>query len=128
LSNARLVAPGIVAVSGEAFATHDKAMKEMTALTKALNVGSDVALMVIVDDADFCASSPANWLWVTFTRSNPSHDIYGFDSFYEFKHWGCKGPLIIDARIKPHHAPPLIEDDDVARRVEQKFSWIWGKK
>jgi 4-hydroxy-3-polyprenylbenzoate decarboxylase len=52
----------------------------------------------------------------------------GFDSFYEFKHWGCKGPLIIDARIKPHHAPPLIEDDDVARRVEQKFSWIWGKK
>jgi 4-hydroxy-3-polyprenylbenzoate decarboxylase len=128
LSNARLVAPGIVAVSGEAFTNYDKAINEMAALTKMLKVGSDVALVVIVDDAEFCSASPANWLWVTFTRSNPSHDIYGFDSFYEFKHWGCKGPLIIDARIKPHHAPPLIEDDDVARRVEQKFSWIWGKK
>jgi 4-hydroxy-3-polyprenylbenzoate decarboxylase len=127
LSDARLVAPGIVAVSADAFTTYENASREFDALTSALNVSSDVALVVIVDDAEFCAANPENWLWVTFTRSNPSHDIYGFGSFYEYKHWGCKGSLIIDARIKPHHAPPLVEDIDVARRVEQKFSWIWRR-
>ena len=63
-----------------------------------------------------------NFLWVTFTRSNPSHDIYGVQSFTEKKHWGCKGPLVIDARIKPHHAPPLIEDESVKKRIERIFT------
>ena len=34
------------------------------------------------------------------------------------KHWGCTGSLVIDARIKPHHAPPLEEDPAVTRRVD----------
>ena len=62
-----------------------------------------------------------NYLWVTYTRSNPSHDIYGVDSFFENKHWGCNGPIIIDARLKPHHAPPLIKDEAVEKRVDRLF-------
>ncbi len=34
------------------------------------------------------------------------------------KHWGCTGPLVIDARVKPHHAPPLIDDPAIERRVD----------
>ncbi|MDB4904732.1 MAG: UbiD family decarboxylase, partial [Mucilaginibacter sp.] len=60
-----------------------------------------------------------NFVWVTFTRSNPSHDIYGIDSFTEHKHWGCNGPLIIDARIKPHHAPVLEKDPMVEKLVDK---------
>jgi 4-hydroxy-3-polyprenylbenzoate decarboxylase len=26
--------------------------------------------------------------------------------------------LIIDARLKPHHAPPLVEDPAVSKRVD----------
>ncbi|MCC6448472.1 MAG: 3-octaprenyl-4-hydroxybenzoate carboxy-lyase, partial [Chitinophagaceae bacterium] len=52
------------------------------------------------------------------TRSNPSHDIYGIGSFTENKHWGCKGSLVIDARIKPHHAPPLEKDPEIEKRVD----------
>ena len=70
-------------------------------------------------DSAFTVATLNNFLWVTFTRSNPSHDIYGTNSFYEFKHWGCRGPLIIDARIKPHHAPVLEEDPAVMRAVEK---------
>ena len=54
-----------------------------------------------------------------FTRSNPAADIEGVDSFVDEKHWGCRGSLLIDARIKPHHAPPLVEDPDVTRRVNR---------
>ena len=54
-----------------------------------------------------------------FTRSNPSHDIYGVGSFTRFKHWGRDGPLIIDARLKLHHAPRLTEDPKVTARVDE---------
>ena len=36
----------------------------------------------------------------------------------EDKHWGCRGSLVIDARVKPHHAPPLVEDPEITRRVD----------
>jgi 4-hydroxy-3-polyprenylbenzoate decarboxylase len=26
--------------------------------------------------------------------------------------------VVIDARIKPHHAPPLVEDPEVTRRID----------
>jgi 4-hydroxy-3-polyprenylbenzoate decarboxylase len=75
-------------------------------------------LMVLCNDAAFTAQNLNNFVWVTFTRSNPSHDIYGINSFTEHKHWGCNGPLIIDARIKPHHAPILEKDPDVEKLVD----------
>lgn len=78
-----------------------------------------IMLMVLVDDSEFCGRQVKNFLWVTFTRSNPSHDIYGVDGFMEFKHWGCRGALIIDARLKPHHARPLIEEPAITRRVDE---------
>jgi 4-hydroxy-3-polyprenylbenzoate decarboxylase len=74
---------------------------------------------VIVDDSAFVAASLRNFIWVTFTRSDPAADIDGIDAFTEQKHWGCAGPLVIDARIKPHHAPPLLDLPAIERRVDQ---------
>ena len=34
------------------------------------------------------------------------------------KHWGCTGPLIIDARLKKHHAPVIEEDPVIEKRVD----------
>ena len=76
-------------------------------------------LIVLCNDAAFTAQNLNNFVWVTFTRSNPSHDIYGINSFTEHKHWGCHGPLIIDARIKPHHAPVLEKDPEVEKLVDK---------
>jgi len=76
-------------------------------------------LIVLCDDAAFAAQNLNNFVWVTFTRSNPSHDIYGINEFTENKHWGCNGPLIIDARIKPHHAPVLERDPEVEKLVDK---------
>src|SRR5262249_20490771 len=75
-------------------------------------------IIVLVDDSAFTAGSLSNFLWVTFTRSNPAADIHGIGAFTHQKHWGCDGALVIDARIKPHHAPPLEPDPAVVRRVE----------
>ena len=76
-------------------------------------------MIVLCDDAAFTAASLRNFLWVTFTRSNPSHDVYGVGSFQLNKHWGCKGTLVIDARIKPFHAPPVVDDPVIEERVDR---------
>jgi 4-hydroxy-3-polyprenylbenzoate decarboxylase len=79
---------------------------------------AECPLVVLADDSEFTAHSLKNFLWVTFTRSNPAADVHGVGAFVHQKHWGCTGPLVIDARIKPHHAPPLEEDPEITRRVE----------
>jgi 4-hydroxy-3-polyprenylbenzoate decarboxylase len=75
-------------------------------------------LVILCDDSPFTAATEKNFLWVTFTRSNPAVDIDGVGAQTVHKHWGCRGSLVIDARIKAHHAPPLIEDPEITKRVD----------
>ncbi len=116
----KVALPGIMAIQGPAFTTAENAVGELQALCEGLKHQQmeGFPLVVLVDESDFVARHLNNFLWATFTRSNPSHDLYGVDSFIKNKHWGCKGPIVIDARIKPHHAPPLIEDPAVTKRVD----------
>ncbi len=65
-----------------------------------------IGLITLVDDSQFVSEDFSNWLWVTFTRSNPANDIYGLNSETKNKHFSCTIP-VIDARIKAHHAPIL---------------------
>ncbi|PVH26529.1 UbiD family decarboxylase [Sphingobacterium corticibacter] len=118
---AKMALPGVLIVEGSDFENYESEQQKIDHWSKAINAEqlNGIRLIVLADDAGFAAETPANFVWVTFTRSNPSHDIYGVDAFTRFKHWGCNGPLIIDARTKPHHAPALIKDPDVERRVDQ---------
>lgn len=116
-----LVMPGVVAVAAPPFVSYEEVEREMEVLDAGLG-GQEldgVPLLVLCDDAGFTARTLDNFVWVTFTRSNPSHDVHGVGSFIRHKHWGCRGPLVIDARIKPHHAPPLETDPAVERRVNR---------
>jgi 4-hydroxy-3-polyprenylbenzoate decarboxylase len=119
--NLGLVAlPGVLVMKAPPFGGYEKVALEMEEICRrlALQDLSGFPLVVLADDPEFTASRPRNFLWVTFTRSNPSHDVHGVSSFVEHKHWGCEGSLIIDARLKPHHAPPLVEDPGVTKRVD----------
>lgn len=81
-----------------------------------------VALIVICDDASFVAKNLNNFLWVTFTRCNPASDIHGVYEFNYKKHWGCVGSVIIDARIKPHHAPPVEKNPAIEKQIDKIFA------
>lgn len=120
-SGIKLALPGIAAIEAPAYQNEEKTEKEIGILNEQLRKEDlkGLALIVLCDDADFATASVNNLVWITFTRSNPSHDIYGVNSFTRYKHWGCEGPVIIDARKKPHHAPELIKDPDVERRVDR---------
>jgi 4-hydroxy-3-polyprenylbenzoate decarboxylase len=124
-SNPRLCLPGIVALQGQPFQSYAHAVGEMKALHEQLTDQVEslrsLPLIVLCDDASFTGETLNNFLWVAFTRCNPSHDIHGVGSFVENKHWGCRGPLVIDARVKPHHAPPLQKDPAVEKQVDRLF-------
>ena len=78
-----------------------------------------VFMLVLTEDAAWMGLELNNFLWAAFTRVNPSHDIDGVDAFTENKHWGCTGPLIFDATIKKHHAPPVLKDPVIEKRVDE---------
>jgi 4-hydroxy-3-polyprenylbenzoate decarboxylase len=117
-SNPRVVLPGIVAVQGADYQEKRPRDIEHLVATLAREFANGIALIVVTDDSEFAAATLNNFLWVTFTRSNPAADVAGVGEFTKDKHWGCEGPLIIDARIKPHHAPPLEDDPGVTKRVD----------
>lgn len=121
-SEPRLALPGILVVQGPP-ATHPRGQSDPVLESFCHEVGEQGSinrfpLVVVVDDSAFVAARFGNWLWTTFTRSDPATDSYGIGAEQIAKHWGCHGALVIDARCKPHHAPLLEEDPAVVKRVE----------
>jgi 4-hydroxy-3-polyprenylbenzoate decarboxylase len=122
--SAKLIMPGIAALQGPAFISHDQTEEETHVLSELILARGGLTscpFIILCDDSEFFSESLSNFLWATFTRSNPSHDIYGVNSGYRYKHWHCDN-VIIDARRKPHHAPPLIPDPKVERNIERFFA------
>lgn len=121
-SNPRLAGKGILVLTGPKWNPSDKeeVIPQLLSGLETLDVNK-YPLIVIADDSEFTTKTLNNWVWVTFTRSNPSHDIFGVHSFVENKHWGCKGSLVIDARKKAHHAPELIPDKKAQEAVDKLF-------
>lgn len=115
--------PGILAIqgpkSGQGRGECDATIEEFCSYYRERACFTGFPLIVICDDSRFISATLNNFLWVTFTRSNPSTDVYGINAVSRGRHWGCNGPLVIDARVKPFHAPLLVDDPAVERRVDE---------
>lgn len=121
-SDSRMVLPGVLAVSGPP-SQAGRGQPDPGLRAFCSNIAQDsplrrFPLVVLCDDAAFTAQSLNNFLWVTFTRSNPAADVDGADAATVVKHWGCQLPLVIDARRKPYHSWPLDDDPEIERRVD----------
>jgi 4-hydroxy-3-polyprenylbenzoate decarboxylase len=119
LQKPNLLMPGVLIVEG------DDINKVKDSLTNSDLKG--IAFITLVDDSDFVAKHIENWLWVTFTRSNPAEDIFGLNEKIENKHWSCEVP-IIDARVKKHHAPGLYMPDEVIEKAQEKIKRALNEK
>ena len=117
LENATCVMPGVIAINAQNNSI-SSIQEKLKGLGDALLNQEGVFMLVITEDATWMAANIQNFLWAGFTRVNPSHDIDGVDAFVEHKHWGCQGPMIFDATIKKHHAPPVLKDATVEKRVD----------
>lgn len=121
-----MIMPGVFAIDIGPFESYRTAQAEIARLSADLaNVQKElegVAQIVLTHGFTFSENNKlGDYLWVTYTRSNPGSDVHGVDSFTENKHWGCRGPMIIDARPKPHHAPPLEVLPETTEAISRLF-------
>lgn len=123
-SNPKVVIPGVLVLQGNKWHGHDKVENEIEnfnieLIQRRIDL-SGFPMIIICDDSNFTSANLNNWLWSTFTRVNPSHDIYGVNHYTKFKHFSCDN-VILDARIKPNHAPLLEKDPEIEKRVDKLF-------
>jgi 4-hydroxy-3-polyprenylbenzoate decarboxylase len=121
-SNPVMAMPGVMVVQAPKYSEFAQVnAHDLCLILEKVKDMDKIPMVVMADDSHFTAANTNNFVWVTFTRSNPSHDIFGLNSFTKFKHWGCDS-MVIDARIKDHHAPVLEVDKDVSAKVDKLFS------
>ena len=117
-ANAKLVLPGIIALDAALINTKGLQEKLKGQGANLLNE-LGVVMLILTENPSWMAEEINNFLWACFTRTNPSHDMEGVDSFVDQKHWGANGPLIFDATIKKHHAPPVEKNAAIEKRVDE---------
>lgn len=118
---------GVLTIQAPAFegCQRDAYMEQLAAAFKAWPYRENYPWVTVIDsdpalDASLDGQKLADFLWLTFTRSDPAQDIFGVDVSISNKHWGCSAPIIVDARIKPHHQKALtlpVEITERARRI-----------
>ena len=126
ITAAKIPMPGVIVLQGPAF---DGSVRDafITKIEEALvhwEFRENYPWISIVDSAPILdnsldTSKLRDFLWLTFTRSDPAKDVFGYHAQIREKHWGCEAPLIVDARIKPHHQKALAIPEDIRNRVEK---------
>lgn len=123
---AKIVMPGVLVIQAPVFEKLPKAdlMQELEVPLSNWAYRENYPWISIIDSTESNAENLDgtklhDFLWLTFTRSDPAQDISGFKEHISNKHWGCEAPLVIDARIKPHHQKPLQISEDIKKRASQ---------
>jgi 4-hydroxybenzoate decarboxylase subunit C len=78
-------------------------------------------LVVLTDEPARAARSDINFLWTTFTRFEPGADIFSSESRVVRNHIAYRGPIVIDARLKPTYPKELACDDQTAALVTKRW-------
>ena len=117
IESIKIVMPGVLAMQCNA----DCSLNEIETALDSWTYRENYPWISLVDNAESLHElNPAklhDFLWLTFTRSDPAKDIHGIHASIQDKHWGCEAPIIVDARIKPWHQKALTVPDSVKERA-----------
>jgi 4-hydroxy-3-polyprenylbenzoate decarboxylase len=118
--------PGVIVLQGPAYESseRDAFMVQIEESLARWKFRENYPWISIVDsapilDGSLDMSNIRDFLWITFTRSDPAKDVFGYRSQIREKHWGCAAPLMVDARIKPHHQKALTVPEEIRKRAHQ---------
>jgi UbiD family decarboxylase len=97
----------------------DKTLAERVAM---INNFNDFQTVVLHDSVEF-AESADKFLWATWTRFNPSTDIYAREIKIVHNHISYTAPVVIDARMKTWYPKPVEPREDIVKLVDRR----WGE-
>src|SRR5687767_15083039 len=78
-------------------------------------------LVVVTDEPARAARSDMNFLWTTFTRFEPAADVHAAERRIVRNHIAYRGPIVIDARMKPWYPKELFAREDTAALVTSRW-------
>jgi UbiD family decarboxylase len=117
IRDARVFSPGCLVIQLPAFEREKIDFDELLR-QPALQ---DWPLIVAVDNVEKATYSDAAFLWTTFTRFEPAADIHIQSDGIARHRPRYRGPLLIDARMKPWYPKELFCDPEVARQVSDRW-------
>lgn len=129
-ADVKIVMPGVLALKWNGGgASFDAGLADLRKSLANWNFRENYPWISVVDDTSTLGTecpqtNLRDFLWLTFTRSDPARDLYGLNERVEQKHWAADAPLIVDARIKPHHQKAITIDKAVRERALQKLQGI----
>jgi UbiD family decarboxylase len=117
LTEARVFSPGCLVVGGPAYAGEPGAAARFASHP----AFAGWPLVVLTDEPRRAAASPMNFLWTTFTRFEPAADLHAAGKEIVRHHISYKGPILIDARMKPWYPKELFADEATAATVTRRW-------
>ena len=124
VTDIRVFCGGCLVVNAPSYATEPEAAAR---LARAESFAS-WPLIVVTDEPTRASRSDMNFLWTTFTRFEPAADIHASERTIVRNHISYRGPIVIDARMKPWYPKELSCRDDIAARVGQRWSEYFPSK
>jgi UbiD family decarboxylase len=115
---------GCLIVSGESFTQNPELASQLVQVNRAQP--ADWPLVVVVDDADGIQDQ-TSFLWTVFTRFDPAWDIYA-EQTVKHNRILYRGPIVIDARMKPEYPGELVSREDIVQRVSARWGELFGKR
>ncbi|MCH9609444.1 MAG: 4-hydroxybenzoate decarboxylase subunit C [Chlamydiales bacterium] len=79
-------------------------------------------LIIWVDDLEKTLSSTPSFLWTVFTRFEPAADISSASQSVERHHICYRGPILIDARMKPSYPEEVLCDEMTSKHVSIQWN------
>jgi UbiD family decarboxylase len=101
----------------------DKTLAERMAM---INNFNDFQFVVLHDSVEF-ADSADKFLWATWTRFNPSTDIYAKEIKVVNNHISYSAPIVIDARMKTWYPKVVEPREDIVKLVDRRWREYFPK-
>ncbi|HEY0427005.1 MAG TPA: menaquinone biosynthesis decarboxylase [Pyrinomonadaceae bacterium] len=80
----------------------------------------DFEIVVLHDSIEY-AESTEKFLWATWTRFNPSTDVYARETKVVNNHIAYGAPIVIDARMKPWYPKEVEPREDIVKLVDSRW-------
>ncbi|MGH9255504.1 MAG: 4-hydroxybenzoate decarboxylase, partial [Vicinamibacterales bacterium] len=117
VADVRVFCAGCLVVAAPPYAAEPEAAARLATAV----AFKDWPLVVVTDDATRATASAMNFLWTTFTRFEPAADIHAAERRIVRNHIAYRGPIAIDARLKPGFPKELTCRQDIAQRVTRRW-------
>lgn len=101
--------------------------KDLASVIASSGKFDDFQIVVLHDSIEYAASTE-QFLWATWTRFNPSTDIYAKEIQVINNHIVYHAPIVIDARMKPWYPAEVEPREDIVKLVDCRWNEYFPSK